>query len=272
MYELSLLLDEYSNKKADISFVDKALFIIFDIYDISDMVREARTFNYYSRGFYAFYNYIAGSLGFNMKIFDVEDDDILLHNAKVLQIILHECHHMLSYKLCQDKCSNNDYMRLIMSRNLLLKEVGPYLDGMRASNEVYTTNKLRSFQKYIYEASEVYIDLGGCHPTERIAEIGSYRDMLKIISCDSSLYNYFNDGFYNKNLVGYCSDDMDDFPFKVFFDRILEIHYDKDYCNNIKEDMLRKSSNMSLKDRLFYGLPITAEEYNGVNEKVLTLR
>ena len=190
----------------------------------------------------------------------------------ITQAILHEIEHVKQKKMVKGyvDINNLEYKLVYLTLRHLYEEYPRYLD-----KETITKyqDKIESIQFAYYNSN----------PTERLAEIRSNKTMIDLVT-EEQIKKFFEKELNEKILRGYTSEINS--PTVYFFRNMSKgdifstcgiykgyisyLSYLKnlDFYDNNDEIMLEKSIKLyGLNERLFYGLPISGEEYKSLQKK-----
>ena len=206
---------------------------------------------------------------------ELDIDDILYKKYRLYLItraILHEIEHAKQKKMVLEKINANylEYQIVYLTLKHLFDEYPNYIDEKLISEY---QDKIESSQFAFYNSS----------PTERLAEIKSNSNMIKLVD-DSYIKESFKADLNEKKLRGY-SDDICS-PTIYFFNQISKsdifktngvyknyIPYsiyinDMEFYDEDEDEMIMRAKKLyDFDKRLFYGLPISKDEYKTLTKK-----
>ena len=282
---LKLLLSYASlNKLADEEFINKMVDIIVTGRDLKDYYRNI-DFNLLIESekdeyTIAIYNHLTNIIQINMESIicwlsnpssnypDFTEQEInLLKNTYVTQALLHELDHAAQLKQIDNRFNRSFESALL---RLALRGTIPFSCDM--NTELDYEKKADLFHE-MYRKNYIY------NPSERFAEINSYNYLIyEIFPIYKMQLRHLCDYLYNRLLYvkmrGYDLSLKEDMcPTEAFLagtnrKNIWESFH---FYNKDKKELLDNVSSIyDLEDRIYYGLPISDEEYKKMKEKQRT--
>lgn len=269
------LLNQYieERKLADEDFIRKAISIILK-FDRTEFLLDEISFDIdsYSETL-AFYNYNQKKMSFKSMFRNPDREEILNditeYNVQVLAYIIHECTHILQFKMCLGKSSLETEILMFsivgssiykeMIKNLTIEDLIANIETIYnriTLDEIYSTDQL------IYELS----------PAERMANIRSYRLLEYIYSClissQEEILEKIRSVRKNHELRGYRETEYEIIsPTIEYLKRLKENH-----IGGVEEllDELNQTIGLYQFDkRLYTGLPIKINEYQRILKKIV---
>ena len=272
------------NKKADEAFIHKVINMAKSKYNLKDYVKgidikyafaEADQDMVDGKPAIAYYNHLDGTISLSTSALDDRVCELestleymnlleinLFINLYVAHILLHEMEHAR-----QDKIVNEDGDKTLEGKLLGLT----HMKITVPENFSYIDyDKLGAYFHQLYNDSYEF------NPAERMADINSYRTVLATIQTYRyqlvDLYDKLSRLFFRSNIRGYEEAfNRDMCPTQAYLSATGRQYEWKDldiYHPNQETLMRRVLSQYGLNDRMYYGLPITVDEYNAVDDMV----
>lgn len=277
--ELANTIYDYSINKRyiDKELIEKLLKKLIDKFDIKDYVRKYRIISIEENNARAVYRIENRCI--DIDIFntintilnrinkeDIRSTDVTKYlkvNLDILHVIIHELVHATQYKRCLEK--ENDLEKNILE--LTLKGNIDILNNKYISKEM---TKYYNIQHDILLNPVCY----KTKPCERMADMKG----LEYVRNISKLYNlddveaYFEIKYLMSKIRGYS--DISPTSYVIYINESLKAelglpHEETDYYKI--EDMYKKESkrrNLSLDDRLYFGLPIDEDEKEIIMQEI----
>lgn len=269
-YKLKNIIKKYFKKE---NFFDEQI-----IYDIIELIIKHRKYNSMintinvsnqsnEKGKCGYYSPIDKELNI---VLPTEENDYFDYNATVLHILLHELEHVGQHKKCLERESNDletDLLNTCFSANNNLEVIQKRLHN----NEIEPSEYLAVIEQLKFY--QMYSDIvnKGCYellPSERQAEINSFKYLIELLknSYDEKYKDKFEMikvNYLIRNLMGYKSDNKNIIaPTYELYRIILDFMNQSDNQEKYFEKFKSFSKNMTLDQRLYYGLNISLDEYN----------
>ena len=271
---LDILFNNYAlkNKKIDANFIYDAVSIIIDKDNTHDIIKEVSFDIPYDKDIYASVYYKGRRLKVNECYSDPDKylkpiNNIFNYNTQILQYILHECSHAKQFKNYIDNVPiEKEILEWTIIGNEIYKDnTSKLLDTLTTTKELYDMNfdfdlfdTIRILDKAV-ETKKVY----ELSPAERMAQIRSYIITKELVEL-SNIYEAKETLYELKKIIERYKRSK----YIITNNKIispLERYYNllkrKGIPNldNIIPTLLEY--NLSLDDRLYYGIPITKKEY-----------
>lgn len=241
----------FNYRKPDRKFIDTISNIIINNNDLHSFVNDIE-YNYDGN---AAYGYISKVLRFNLDSMtkDAEDkfsadknkyepmikvsllEEYIYFSLKTILTILHELEHTKQLRTFEDS-PKDSFISNIIQNNLDMLSINPTF--YRINHDLFTV--------------------------ERMANINSYLKLLEILKLDNFGSYFINDIYskeYNNLIKKHYIDNKT--PLIEYIDMSNSyIYYDDILINkdNTKKILKKTKKDMSLEDRILYGLPITNRE------------
>ena len=263
------ILETYHNKKqyADFKFMNLITDIIVKYYDLDEYIKHYSIISDYN-GPNNRYSFIYKSLEYNLarvdnpsNFNDLRDNYYGFFNLQALKSILHELEHVH-----QEQIKDIDYNSII-GKILLLGDSNTFIDNIYIDTPYLKEQiiKLKRLKYQIYY-NHNYRKV----PCERLAIAYSCIDMMNIIKEDFIK----NSGYYEK-FANINNDDLNDvllsnYKLKGNQTNSPTLDYLKKLIIKnrlfIKKDYSLHNFDIPSIDRLIYGLELTKEEFENINE------
>lgn len=198
-----------------------------------------------------------------------EFENLLCKNLMIMQFMLHELEHANQQK----KYDNGNNFEAI-----LLKEVMKYTDIKNIYQQFLNGSSPEVLLQNVSNMKELYAFNYKCAPHERLAEIISYREIVSMLNYIkenvSNLFEFENYNLLNQLIRGYEIGD------NSLISPTIKYFLDGNMLNSLKNLSLLKddgsidikfSFKFPLSERLLYGLPVSRNEYDEINRRLLLL-
>lgn len=204
-------------------------------------------------------------------------DDVGLNNLKIIQTILHELEHVEQFKICEakDECSIKKQILSDFTKyaSLYVKYKNIDFSNMGVEESKNILDIIEYYSVIEQSKKELYDFL----PTERMAEIDSYKKVLELIKSEQALHDYydmFKSTYDMENISGYIKQEEKIIsPLYFIYGYLLSKNEKKFEERLLKKGTLSKISdislNMNLKERLYYGFQISAIEYDDLVNRII---
>lgn len=257
------------NQKNEIFSEDDIMYIanlIVDEENLYDYVSEICFTNEVS---YASYYRDEMKIKFNLNSYNIENN--FKNNIELLSALLHELNHAKQYQKIEtsENINSLEIQRLILEGNFRNKYGKELKDSLINDYEKMTFKEFWQIFKKLMKANHFYKSPVGyaSHFCERQAEYEAIEQVQMILQQMNNhdaliLEDYLRRKKYNIVLLGYKETLLGiKYPFK-YFDKKSHL-YNND-SDKIVIDVQNNFKEMSLKDRLLHGFPITKEEYKKI--------
>lgn len=248
------------------------------IYDTIELIVKYRKFNSMidninvsnksiEKGTSSFYSPVEKTINIVLPDKDVELFD---YNTTILHILLHELEHVDQHKKCLERKNNTletDLLSTCFKANNYLETIQKRL----CDNEIKQDEYFSIIQQMQYYKMYSEIVNKGCYellPSERQAEINSFRymiDLLKNIKNDQNKdkIEKIKLNYIIRKMMGYKKEDNSILaPTYELYRIILDFMNQPELLTKYYEIFDSSSKNMSLEQRLYYGLIISSDEYD----------
>lgn len=197
-------------------------------------------------------------------------EDFFDYNTTVLHVLLHELEHVGQHKKCLENKGNNletDLLSMCFKANNYLELIQKKLQNNEFKSDEYISiiQQLQFYQMY----SEIVNK--GCYellPSERQAEINSFKYLIGLLK---NIHNEQNNkkiemietNYLIRKIMGYKEDENKIIaPTYELYRIILNFMNQSESENKYFKIFDSLEKNMSLDQRLYYGLNISSDEYN----------
>ena len=265
-----ILLSYCQNEKyADEEFIEKILKIIINSRKYKNYVDKILVDDG-KDGESGYYNYLTKELFFRLSPRNV---DVYKYNLMMLHCILHECEHIGQYKICEKKDDSLRKTLLLESfyDTLLCKKMQNF-DFEKAS--LSDIEKIKGNMSYAELRRQIYPNIYGFLPSERMAEIDSFEkiltslDKIKLDGLRTEKSSY-QKGYNIRKLLGYSQEKGEvKCPTFKLYNELNNICCNNELLDEVVHNLNKVSNEMDLDTRLYYGLPIHIEEYKSVLRKI----
>ena len=293
--KLLKLVYEYSRSKryVDKHFIEELISIVVDNKDLSTYVRNFEFTDKFQKdwnsitvaGYQPLLNKIVIDFQSvvvmmdNLSKYDCLFDSVELYmyrNLVITQFVLHELEHASQFKLANDK--HNKSIEARFSRAFYVLQLA-YLyphDYVKFFEEIL---KNCSLDEYMDRSQIIYGETYEFNPIERLAQVNSYKSILSALepikSSIPNLYEYMTASYFQQLLNGYEESwSQGVCPTQVYLYAINQQNiwgsldfYDQD-VNRLKQ---KAYSNYDLKQRFYFGFPVSYEEFSRTNDYMRTL-
>lgn len=275
------LIYDYSvkGKIADLKFVDKIIEIIVTKRSLNDYVQNIMftnqldksddgvvlaTYNYSCRKISVDFESIQFLLEYDAKYDSLFNtlEQVMFRNFKITQVILHELEHAYQYMQVDDNLDNSIETKLIKaSLELKLAMNRRILSGEISSSD---------FATYVLQYKELYRQLYTFNPTERLAQVNSFRAVVSSIGvikdCVPSLYEFesasLNETMLNGYVEAYEEGCASPTQLYLFASGQSKAWSELDFYDDNTEKLENKlRSKYNLGERFKFGLPVSGDEY-----------
>lgn len=247
----------FNYKLPDRNFINEVVNTVIEYYELNSFISNIE----YNYNYIASYSFISKVLKFDIDNIIKSIDDRLkrstsiynLNELKLLEryeltcyetiyTILHELEHVKQVKLVKTTDKNNLEVALIKDSIYML-----------------------SINQGLYKKNH------DIFPIERMAVIRSNSSIIEMLKLDSDTANSLS-SIYIKRCNSYKKDyySNDNFPLLEYVTSTnSELYYENILINkkNTKKILRKSKKNLSLNDRIILGLPITTNEYDGIEDK-----
>ena len=287
MMELDILklIYDYSvnGKLVDSKFIDKIIEIIVTKKSLDNYVRNVIFTNKLDKNDYvvacAAYNphraevlvdyesikiAIENGRQYDCLFCDVEQ--IMFKNLMIMQFILHELEHAYQFKQADNKSDKSVEAKLIRASFILERA----MENPNFIEELYNNHfSMKDFEKYFLQNRELYKQYYRLNPTERLAQVNSFRTVVNSIEPIKkyipNLYEFKNASLFEEMLKGYQESwNEGTCPTEVYLSGIRQskIWSEFDFYSQDSEQLMKSvSEKYSLTKRMSLGLPISYGEY-----------
>ncbi|MBE6138770.1 MAG: hypothetical protein E7173_03400 [Firmicutes bacterium] len=202
-------------------------------------------------------------------------EQIMFRNLTITQIILHELEHAYQNKQADSKADSSIEVKLIKA-SLFLEQAmkNPKFLAAVLKGEIIS----QDFLTYILQNRELYKQYYALNPTERLAQINSFRAILTSIEPIKkhipNLYEFQNASLVEEMLRGYqdsWNEGICPTQVYLFGTRQSKVWLDFDFYNQDSKQLIKTVSEQNnLARRLSLGLPVTYEEYEKTHDWLQT--
>lgn len=203
-------------------------------------------------------------------------NDFFDYNTTILHILLHELEHVGQHKKCLESKINNleiDLLSKCFKANDFLETIQKRLHNNEIKTEEYITiiQQMEFYQMY----SEIVNK--GCYellPSERQAEINSFKYLIELLKRVRNEQNnekieMISTNYLLRKIMGYKEDNGKIVaPTYELYKIILQFMNQSEHESYYFKTFDSLSKNMTLDQRLYYGLNISTEEYNNQKSEI----
>lgn len=292
--EILRLIYDYScsGKLVDLKFIDKIVDIVVTNRGLSHYVRNIKLTDKLDKDDYkvacAGYNSLNNNILVDYESVRIVLDNltyydclfegiepIMFKNLTITQILLHELEHAYQSKQADDKFDNSIEAKLIRA-SLVLEQVikNPKLLTRLLDEKVNE----QEFIIYILHNRELYKKYYKMNPTERLAQIKSFKSIVKSIEPIKkyipNLYEFNNASLWEEMIKGYQESWSEgSCPTQVYLNatRQSDMWSGFDFYSQSTDSLIKNvSKHYSLEKRLSFGLPVTNREYSSIEDYLYT--
>lgn len=286
--EILKLVFDYSRngKLADNKFIDKIVEIVVKNRDLHEYVRNIRfvagingdanglalaSYNISDKNIKVyndalqFYASDSRFCGYYAPLFN-GFEEIMFKNLAITQIILHELEHALQKKRFDNENGNPIVLKLI-NASFVLESIMKNPENV--TGILSGAISLQDLENVMLQTRKLYEEYYRLVPTERFAEINSFRTISKVLEPigkqASNLYEFHSASLYESMLSGY-KDSMKRgiCPTQAYLDGTGQgkvwTRFDF-YDENVPQLMKNVNAQYDLAQRLALGLPISYDEF-----------
>ncbi|MFI3307193.1 MAG: hypothetical protein R3Y21_01365 [Mycoplasmatota bacterium] len=194
---------------------------------------------------------------------------IFVSNILISQIVLHELEHVKQSKMAD---INADTFETILCKTATMGNY--FLDSTKFKNASYL-EKLQLRREYY----KIYVETYSLNPSERLANIKSFKTIVEMINQAGVEYSYLKDDMQFQYFLN-CFDAYDSNNFKIgttqlFLTEIKKEPILSEYFK-ISENQYVEMFQLSKSDDPFlkasFGLPLTKDEFLEVEDKRINLK
>lgn len=199
-----------------------------------------------------------------------DSEDFFDYNATILHILLHELEHVGQYQKCLERRGNNlevSLLSMCFKTNIFLVNLKKKLQNKEIKLDEYSAiiQQMQSYNMYNEKINK------GCYvllPSERQDEINSFKYLAELLKNMHSKQNkekieMIEMNYLSRKIMGYQADgDKIMAPTYELYRIILDFMNQSESENKYFEIFNSLEKNMSLDQRLYYGLNISTDEYN----------
>ena len=207
-----------------------------------------------------------------MIVYPIENNknkSITSNNIMNLRIVLHELEHVGQFKLCfegREESIRKNLLRISFEKEFILNEIDNINKFKITKDQL---KQLENKVKYVEWLIKMYPKMYQYLPCERMAEIDSFKTILKIIDKSSlpevkKCSSEYERGLANRNLMGYDKrvGGMIVSPVSNMYRLLEHASNDKESLEKAKKSLESCSEYFDLENRLYLGLPISSLEYD----------
>lgn len=251
------------SKQIDHNFVDKLADIVVNGEKLNAYVKNVKIKNYISC-VAANYQLESGIIEMNLKTLHKNFLDLYFHNYSVSEMeteyercffveraFLHECFRAKQLKMCYEQPDD-------LESKILLPAFAPFIQAKEEFNNQKSFLKKMALSLPIYKIVSSSIQDYAFYPSERLADIESYKIILEMAKnfLLRKVYFYNEYQLYDAYLDAYTEEGSS----------ILTYLYNMG-CWDVAEDMKEITKDLNFDDRLLLGLDICDENLNKLVRK-----
>lgn len=203
--------------------------------------------------------------------------NMLQKNARIISYLFHEVNHL----------KEDSIISLLNFESLLISysgfEVFYPLVETKIKHFRYLINDCLYKKIFEYKQDKLYLKIYDKIPSERIANIRSYKETFEVFNNYPNFkekyiddLEYINEIYRNQYYLGYDNYNkqgkyykgplLDYLKFIKMFNLLEELDF---YCEDIKRFIEKTSKEFTLEERMLYGLPVTLKETEELNKKLI---
>ncbi|HIR74054.1 TPA: hypothetical protein IAB95_00970 [Candidatus Ventrenecus avicola] len=286
--QLAKLIYDYTKKEKiiDKEFIESFAEIVVDnynskkylnsiVYDESSPDNTIMSYTNISRSITIYQQNLNNEISFIITYFLHSNNSFLIKNLLILKTLMHELIHVKQYKIYDEKKKEEtntieDAVTFISWSIVSITDLEEFL--MNILGKKNTVNKKlteltqkRIDKSYLYAPLETMAEIDACKIMKKILHI------LRLNHQEVELFTYFNYEILNKVLEVYAKTN---FPFQKFVNlgHLQKAWKQSIIYDSIKKGLTKECLNLPLEERCRYGFPITEEEKEELQRKIILSR